>query len=110
MLLVSTWDHKEISKYESLGRATEKEFSEAVKIMDAFIGRKGVFLPRIIIVDEKGNHLRTTNRSKLPVYETRKKTEALGYELFTKDMPLTNPALIYKELEKEYLKSRYNVK
>ncbi len=108
--VVSTWDHKEISKYESLGRATEKEFSEAVKIMDAFIGRKGVFLPRIIIVDEKGNHIRTTNRSKLPVYETRKKTEALGYELFTKDMPLTNPALIYKELEKVYLKSRYNVK
>jgi lysine 2,3-aminomutase len=105
---VTTWDHKDIIKYESLGRATEKEFSEAVEIMDAFIGRKGVFLPRIIIVDEKGNHIRTTNRTKLPAYETRKKAEALGYELFTKDMPLTNPALIHKELEKEYMKSRDN--
>ena len=105
---ISTWDHKEIFKYEALGRATEKEFSDAVKIMDDFIGRKGVFLPRLIIVDEEGNHIRTTNRSKLPVYDTRKKSEALGYELFTNDMPLTNPALIIKELEKDFLKSRYN--
>jgi lysine 2,3-aminomutase len=106
---LTTWDHKEIIKYEALGRSTEKEFSDGVEIMDAFIGRKGIFLPRIIIVDEKGNHIRTTNSSKLPVYETRKKSEALGYELFTKDMPLTNPALIYKELYKEYMKSRDNV-
>lgn len=108
--IITTWDHREIKNYESLGRATEEEFSEAVKIMDAFIGRKGVFLPRIIIVDDKGNHIRTTNRSELPVYDTRKKTEALGYELFSEDMPLTNPVLIYEELEKEYLKSRNIVK
>jgi lysine 2,3-aminomutase len=105
--VVSTWDHKKINKYEALGRATGKEFSEAVETMDSFIGRKGVFRPRLIIVDESGNHIRTTNRSELPFYETDKKASALGYELFTADMPLTNPANIHEKLEKEFMKSRY---
>ena len=105
---VSTWDNRKIMNYEALGRAKEEEFSRAVEIMDAFIGRKGVFLPRIIIVDDKGNHIRTTNRSRLPVYGTRKKAESLGYELFTDEMPLTNPALIFSKLEKEFRDSEYN--
>ncbi len=51
---VSTWDNKEILHYEALGRASREEYSEAVSIMDEFIGRKGVFLPRVIIVDDQG--------------------------------------------------------
>mgnify|MGYP002398982280 CR=1 FL=1 len=104
---VFTWDHKEIIKYEALGRATRSEFDDALRIMDAFIGRKGVFLPRIIIVDEKGNHLETTNRTKLPVFERSKKSTLLGYEIYDKDMPLTNPAEITDILDKEFKRSRF---
>jgi len=104
---VSTWDHKRIFRYEALGRAKREEFDEAVQIMDSFIGRKGVFLPRIIIVDEKGNHIETTNRTKLPVFERSRKSELLGYELFDDEMPLTNPAEISEELEKEFKKSKF---
>lgn len=101
---VLTWDNKKILLYEALGRATREEYNEAVQIMDRFIGRKGVFLPRIIIVDEKGNHIETTNRTKLPYFERSAKSQKLGYELFTNDMPLTNPADIYDKLEKEFNK------
>lgn len=104
--MVSTWDGKKIYRYESLGRACREEFEEAVGIMDRFIGRKGVFRPKVIIVDQEGNHLETTNRSKLPVFETLKKTQLLGYEVQKKDMPLTNPAKIVDILEKRYKESR----
>ena len=107
---VSTWDNRTILKYEALGRATSREFDEAVNIMDSFIGRKGVFRPRIIIVDDKGNHLKTTNRTKLPSYDTIKKAGLLGYELLTDNMPLSNPALISDKIEKEFRKSSYNNK
>ncbi|HPI68856.1 MAG TPA: KamA family radical SAM protein [Bacteroidales bacterium] len=106
--MVSTWDGKKIYKYESLGRSTRKEFEEAVSIMDKFIGRKGVFLPRVIIVDEKGNHIETTNRSKLPVFERFKKAELLGYDIHEGDLPLTNPADISNELEKKFSQSKFN--
>ncbi|MDX9811352.1 MAG: KamA family radical SAM protein [Bacteroidales bacterium] len=105
---VYTWDSKKIVRYEALGRATREEYDEAVRIMDSFIGRKGIFLPRIIIVDEKGNHLETTNRTKLPVFEKTRKTELLDYELFDRDMPLTNPVDALDILEAEFGKSAYN--
>jgi len=105
--LVSTWDGKKIYRYESLGRATRQEYEEAVSLMDKFIGRKGVFLPKVIIVDEKGNHIETTNRSKLPVFERFKKSQLLGYEIHEKDMPLTNPQDILPELEKQFARSKY---
>jgi lysine 2,3-aminomutase len=73
--------------------------------MDRFIGRKGVFLPRIIIVDEKGNHIETTNRTKLPVFEKMKKSTLLNYEMFSGDMPLTNPVDILSKLDAEFNKS-----
>lgn len=104
---VYTWDHKKIVKYEALGRATRKEYEEAVEIMDRFIGRKGVFLPRIIIVDEKGNHLETTNRTKLPTFEKSRKAELLGYELFDAEMPLTNPVDAYDRIDAAFEKSKY---
>ena len=104
---VSTWDSRTILKYEALGRATSREFDEAVNIMDSFIGRKGVFRPRIIIVDNKGNHVKTTNRTKLPSYDRIKKAGLLGYEIFSDDMPLSNPALISDKIEKEFRKSSY---
>jgi lysine 2,3-aminomutase len=105
---ISTWDNKKIVRYEALGRATRKEFDEAVKIMDNFIGRKGVFLPKIIIVDEKGNHLETTNRTKLPTFERSKKARLLDYELFSSDMPLTNPVDAYDQIEEAFNRSKFN--
>ena len=102
---ISTWDNKKIFRYEALGRATKKEFDDAVKIMDSFIGRKGVFLPKIIIVDKQGNHIETTNRTKLPVFEKSKKSELLDYKLFTDEMPIINPAEIADVLEAEFKKS-----
>jgi lysine 2,3-aminomutase len=104
---VITWDGKKLYRYEALGRATKEEFEEAEKIMYDFIGRKGVFMPRIIIVDREGNHLETTNRTKLPVFERFKKSELLGYEIFDKGKPLTNPAKISDELDNQYVKSKY---
>ncbi len=105
---VSTWENKKIIKYEALGRATKQEFDHAVKIMDSFIGRKGVFLPKIIIVDEEGNHIETTNRTKLPVFEKIRKSELLDYELFADNMPLINPADIADKLEKDFKKSKFS--
>jgi lysine 2,3-aminomutase len=105
---ISTWDNKKIYRYEALGRSTRKEFEESVRIMDQFIGRKGVFLPKVIIVDTEGNHLETTNRTRLPVFERSKKSELLDYELFDDQMPLTNPADIAERLEESYIKSTFN--
>jgi lysine 2,3-aminomutase len=104
---VYTWDERVMYRYEALGRTTYDEFEKGVKIMDAFIGRKKVFLPKLIIVDENGNHIETTNRSKLPKLQKIKKTELLGYELFSENMPLTNPVDIVDELEERFRKSAY---
>jgi len=104
---VTTWDHRKIFRYEALGRATRPEYDQAVKVMDKFIGRKGVFLPKIIIVDDKGLHIETTNRTKLPMFEKSKKTSLLQYEIFENDMPLTNPAEIESILEKEFKHSKF---
>lgn len=101
--LVSTWDGKKIYRYESLGRATQEEFEDAMEIMNRFIGRKGVFFPKVIIVDEKGKHIETTFRSKLPIVEQLKKSQLLNYTLNGKNAPLTNPQDILEELEKLYL-------
>ncbi len=104
---VITWDGKEMIHYEALGRSTQKEFEDAVKIMDKFIGRKGVFLPKVIIVDEKGRIVETTNRTRLPSIENSRKAELLEYELNDGAMPLTNPAIIADKLESEFQKSKY---
>ena len=105
---VDTWDNRKIFRYEALGRTTKKEFDEAVEIMDSFIGRKGVFRPKLIIVDEWGNHVETTNRTKLPVFNNREKTQLLGYDPFSEDMPLTNPADISDKLEEEFKRTKLN--
>jgi len=105
---VTTWDGKEIYHYEALGRATKQEYNEAVKIMDKFIGKKGAFLPKVILVDKYGKHIKTTNRTKLPKMEKLKKSELLGYEVVEDRMPLTNPAEIIEKLESHFVKSRYS--
>jgi lysine 2,3-aminomutase len=105
---VTTWDGKELYRYEALGRASRQEFEEAVEIMAAFVGRKGVFLPKVIIVDDDGTHIETTNRTKLPNIEKIKKSERLDYELMADDMPLTNPVDICDELEKKFKKSKFS--
>ncbi len=104
--IIYTWDGKKIYKYESLGRSTRKEFAKAERIMHKFIGRKGVFCPKVIIVDNSGNHLETTHRTKLPLFEKFKKSELLGYEIHQEDMPLTNPSDIREELENKFLFSQ----
>ena len=107
---VNTWDSKELIKYEALGRTTREEFEKGVNIMNEFIGRDGVFLPKLIIVDNKGNHMETTNRTKLPTFEKMKKSDLLGYDLYNKSMPLTNPSEITNDLEQQYKESKYSRK
>jgi lysine 2,3-aminomutase len=104
---VSTWDGRELFRYEALGRATRQEYEEAVAVMDAFIGRPGVFVPKVIIIDEKGNHIETTNRTKLPQLDNELKSGFLEYEIYKNDMPLTNPVDIHEKLEAEYSRSNY---
>jgi lysine 2,3-aminomutase len=105
---VVTWDGRELMNYEALGRTSYEEFEEGLKIMDTFIGRKGVFIPKIIIVDKKGNHIETTNRTKLPIYGNIKKSGLLGYDLYKGNMPITNPADISDELERMFKESRFS--
>ena len=105
--MVFTWDGKELSRYEALGRTTQQEFENGVKIMDAFIGRSGVFVPKLIIVDNEGQHIETTNRTKLPAFERIKKSKLLGYDLYDRNMPLTNPINISNKIEKQFKKSKY---
>lgn len=104
---VITWDGNELVHYEALGRATRDEFDEAVKIMDKFIGRKGVFLPKVIIMNDKGRYIETTNRTRLPSINNRKKAALLEYKMYNHEMPLTNPADIADELEQKFLNSTY---
>jgi lysine 2,3-aminomutase len=104
---INTWDSKIMFRYEALGRTSQEEFEIGVKIMDAFIGRTGVFLPKLIIVDNEGKHIETTNRAKLPKIEKIKKSDLLGYDLYDKNMPLTNPTDIANEIEIQFKKSRY---
>ena len=99
---VRTWDGREIHRYEALGRSSSEEYAQAVKIMDDFIGRSGVFLPKVIIVDHDGRHIETTNRTKLPNLEKFKKSAHLNYNVRESDTPLTNPAEIAEMLEKLY--------
>ena len=108
-VMVNTWDGRDIQNYEALGRTTYKEFEEGVAVMDAFIGRTGVFLPKLIVIDENGKLLETTNRTKLPQIDNLKKAELMGYDLFDEEMPLTNPATIETELEAAFLKLQSSI-
>ncbi|WP_461642853.1 KamA family radical SAM protein [Labilibaculum euxinus] len=105
--MVHTWDGKELSKYEALGRTTYEEFENGVRIMDDFIGKKGVFVPKLIVVDNNGRHIETTNRTKLPKFEKIKKSKLLEYDVRDKSMPLTNPVVISDEIDKQFKKSNY---
>jgi len=104
---VMTWDGRELKRYEALGRTNREEFETGVKIMDKFIGRTNVFLPKLIIVGKDGMHIETTNRTKLPGLERIKKSRLLGYDLYDEDMPLTNPAILSNELNKLFKESKY---
>jgi len=104
---VFTWDGKKLLRYEALGRTSREEYENGVRIMDEFIGRTGVFLPKLIIIDKDGIHLETTNRTKLPTLERMKKSDLLGYDLYDQNMPLTNPSDISGELDKLFNESKY---
>ena len=104
---VNTWDAKRLTSYEALGRSTSQEFEHGVTTMNSFIGRKGVFLPKLIIIDSTGKYLKTTNREKLPTLNNVNKSELLGYKLFSNNMPLTNPNEALTELEMAFKQSDY---
>ncbi len=106
---VVTWDGREIHNYEALGRTKRSEFEEGVRIMDEFIGRSGVFLPKLIIIDSNGKHIETTNRTKLPVIENMKKSSLLEYETYNGSMPLTNPTDIRDDLERLFSESKFTL-
>jgi len=99
---VSTWDDKIIDDYEALGRTTQAEYDEAIALMDKFIGRPNVFRPSLIITDKAGNNVTTTNKSPLPKYSNRDKAELFNYSVDGNDMPLTNPAEIYRQIDELY--------
>lgn len=101
---VHTWDSRIISNYEALGRTTLDEFNESVKIMDNFIGKSNVFKPYLIIVDENGKHISTTNKHLLPKFSNEKKVNLLNYELFEGKL-ITNPAEIENILNDEFYKN-----
>ena len=50
-----------------------EEYEAGVKIMDTFIGGKGVSLSKLIIVDKEGQHIEISNKTKLPRFENFKK-------------------------------------
>ena len=77
--------------------------------MDEFIGRSGVFLPKLIIIDSNGKHIETTNRTKLPVIENMKKSSLLEYETYNGSMPLTNPTDIRDDLERLFSESKFTL-
>jgi len=106
---VNTWDGRIMPDYEALGRASREEYNEAIKVMDAFIGRPGCFYPCLNIVDEEGEYIETTNRGwgLMPSLNNRRKAELLEYEIQDNNMPVTNPATIESELDVQFLKSRY---
>ncbi len=105
--VVNTWDNKTFYSYEALGRAGKEEYIRGVKLMDKFIGREGVFLPKIIIVDDQGTLVETTNRTRLPAIDKSNKARLLDYEIHKSGMPLTNPARISNELDKHFMGSKY---
>lgn len=99
---VKTWDGKIISNYEALGRCTQKEFDESIKIMEEFIGRPDVFKPSLIITDNDGKPIKVTHAN-FPELMNDRKSELLDYDVFNnKDMPVSNPAEIRQILDDLY--------
>jgi lysine 2,3-aminomutase len=89
---IYTWDDKIIDNYEALGRTTQSEYDAAITLMEKFIGRPGVFQPSLIITDDNGNHIATTNKSPLPKFSNQDKIAAFNYQVRADNIHLTNPA------------------
>lgn len=99
---VHTWDNRLMKAYEALGRATQDEYSEAMRVMNEFIGREGVFCPKVLIVDDEGKVLSVSNRRTVKKYSTACRTEMLGYVFHDDKMPLTNPNDVEDDLQKRF--------
>ncbi len=104
---VYTWDGRTMFTYEALGRSTQEQYEEAMRVMDEFVGRKGVFLPKVLLIDAGGNYMETTNRGDVKYYSTLEKSQLLNYAPHDQEMPLTNPADIEKELNEAFETSRW---
>jgi hypothetical protein len=103
---VHTWDNILIKGYEALGRSTKEGYVHSRKVMDTFIEKPNIFKPAVIIVDENGTPLRTTRR-RLPELTNEIKADMLNYDKNNGTMPITNPAVIHKNLEEEFKTSKY---
>jgi lysine 2,3-aminomutase len=103
---VHTWDGNSIEKYEDLCIVSYDEFSAAMKTMDEFIGRKGVFHPFVKISGLKGQGLEMPDNAISPRIENIQKSSILGYELTDRQLPMTNPAELTNELESLFCKSK----
>jgi lysine 2,3-aminomutase len=103
---VKTWDDKVITDYEALGRCTVPEFEASVRVMDEFIGRSGVYVPSLILVDSEGKSMYATN-FRLPNLDNERKSTILDYDIVGEDgFPWSNPAEISDYLDKEYAKAK----
>jgi lysine 2,3-aminomutase len=102
---VHTWDGNSIEKYEDLCKVSFDEFTMAMKSMDEFIGRKGVFHPYVKISGLNRQGLEMPDNAISPRIENIQKSRLLGYELKGWQMPMTNPAEFSNELESLFCKS-----
>jgi len=100
---VHTWDGRTIDEYEALGKSTKEEYDNAISIMNRFIGREGVFKPYMILVDEKGTYLKTSNSKQLPDIYNDKKINYLNYRPLNNGKIITNPAEVKDYLDSIYL-------
>ena len=106
-VMVRTWDERIIENYETLGRSSQEEYENALRVMDAFIGKPGIFNPFVIIVNDKGKPLKTTSKKPLRL-SFAAKSNMLGYKRKPDKMPLTNPSVITEKLDRKYKKSKYS--
>ena len=103
---INTWDDKIIDNYEALVKTTEKVYDNAMKSMTQFIGRENVFMPNMIITDDDGKYLYTSNCNELPNLINIKKARLLNYKTQTDGQPITNPFLIRNELDALFAKQK----
>jgi lysine 2,3-aminomutase len=103
---IQTWDKRDFHNYEALGRTTQKEYEESVKIMDKYIGREGIFAPCLILNDKDGHYIKTTNRDTLPKFSNTEKAHLFEYGAQENGMPITNPHVLCEELDKLYYENK----
>ena len=117
-LTLATWDGNVLEGYEPLGKATSDEYGAAVRVMDEFIGREGVYLPNLMIIDGDGRYTGETTNVYLPSKDElsfEMRARMLNYDCVgltpveegVSSVPETNPSRISDELETGFAHSSY---